>query len=183
MMVAHRQWIILAVFIVFLVSLPLTDAFSSFTITVPSGQSLCFFEKLNPTDRLDLSFQVSAGGSLDIDFNVMDPAGKMLRSLKSATTDTFGFDASEQGSYEYCFANKKTSKSEKIVTFIVRGPDEKSKLETKYKSNEVTHEPLQQGIRSLIDSVNVIRDEQSYLVAREFTHRQSKPSLFHSSYL
>ena len=44
------------------------SAFSAFTINIGASEKQCFYEILGKGDRLDLSFQVSDGGNLDIDF-------------------------------------------------------------------------------------------------------------------
>jgi hypothetical protein len=47
------------------------------------------------------------------------------------TTNTFGFNAQVDGRYEYCFSNKMSSVTAKMLSFTVSGPDEHSKLSEK----------------------------------------------------
>ena len=136
--------------------------FSSFTLNLQVDEVQCFYEKLEKEDRLELSFQVSSGGSLDIDFVVKDPFGKIIHSVNAGSQTSFGFDSPTSGSFEYCFSNRRPRSGEdKVVTFVARGPDEKSKLETKYKMDDC-------------ESLFLASDLNSTWFSYSFTHHHFK---------
>ena len=59
------------------ISISASNYFS--TVIEPHGVA-CFFETLALQDRLDMSFEVAAGGNLDIDFWITSPASKIVHS-------------------------------------------------------------------------------------------------------
>ena len=67
-----------------------------------------------------------------------DVTGNVIHKKEGASSNAFGFHATKDGPVEYCFSNQKATVGNKVVAFSVRGPDEKSKLETKYKMNDGT---------------------------------------------
>ncbi|KAJ3145402.1 hypothetical protein HDU86_000923 [Geranomyces michiganensis] len=116
-------------------SRPVT-AFNTFTILLEARQENCFNEHLQAQDRLDLSYEVAEGGSLDIDFVIYSPNSRPLYNLNGRSFGTFGFNAEIEGTYVYCFSNKASS-SEKRLAFTIHGPDEIFKLEEKEMKESV----------------------------------------------
>lgn len=110
--------------------------FSSFSFDLPLGKEVCFHEVLYMKDRLDLSYEVSEGVKQDIDFAIRNPDGAEIHTVRGQSFNSFGFNANTGGVYEYCFSNVRSSRYDKVVTFIVRGPHERSQLKTKYKADE-----------------------------------------------
>ena len=53
-------------------------------VTVPANGYVCFHESLKQDERLGITFSVSEGGFLDIDFDVFDPDNtpNILSSVK-----------------------------------------------------------------------------------------------------
>jgi p24 family protein beta-1 len=60
-------------------------AFSAFTIEVLPHDKHCFHENLKKADRLDLTFQVTDGGNLDVDFWVCVLSRQTRRKTKRKT--------------------------------------------------------------------------------------------------
>ncbi|KAJ3282887.1 p24 complex component [Borealophlyctis nickersoniae] len=154
---------------------PVTSAFSAFGIHIRAGGRECFYEKLGRNDRLDLSFEVSQGGNMDIDFWITSPNDKILYSVNKQSTTSFGFNADQEGIYTYCFGNTMSTMSDKTVSFIVQGPDERARLEEKMvMSDDDSQEGLEKEIEALANGLEAMNDEQAYMMRREEAHRRSK---------
>ncbi|RKO83290.1 supernatant protein factor, C-terminal domain-containing protein [Blyttiomyces helicus] len=153
---------LLPLFVVLLVTVarPAT-AFSAFSIDLPAHAEHCFYEELHKDERLDLSYQVTDGGNLDIDFAIYAPNSRPIYTFSRGATTSFGFNAEMDGRYVYCFSNKMSSVTNKLVTFTLQGPDER---------------PLQEEVRQMADGIRAIRDEQAYLMQREAMHRKTAES-------
>ncbi|KAJ3001955.1 p24 complex component, partial [Thoreauomyces humboldtii] len=176
-------------------------AFNTFTITLGARQENCFNEHLEAQDRLDLSYEVADGGSLDIDFVVLhfvfkqscldmtspavqlhlqiySPNSRPLYNLNGESFATFGFNAEVKGTYVYCFSNKMSSSSEKRLAFTVHGPDEKWKIEEKEMKESIDDptDALQSEMRVLDAGIKAIRDEHAFLTSRERRHRATADS-------
>lgn len=163
--------------------LPSALAYSAFMINVKPHEQNCFYETLATGDRLDLSFQVADGGHLDIDFWVKSPDSRNIYSVNKQSTSTFGFNADSAGKYVYCFSNQFSTFAHKQVSFTLFGPDERIRLEDKKKNADPNHEGLQKEIWALAgmsltnaDGLRAMKDEQSYMVVREATHRLTAES-------
>ncbi len=150
---------------------------STFTIQLAPHEKRCYYENLIVRERLDLSFQVGSGGSLDVDFWVSNPENRLLYSVFRQSTATYGFVAEQPGKYEYCFSNQMSSVTDKTLSFSVMGPDER--MNVKPEKEAISIDPLDQAIRELSDGLMAIKDEQSYMEARERAHRKSKHFIFY----
>ncbi|KAJ3158068.1 p24 complex component [Geranomyces variabilis] len=153
-------------------------AFNTFTIILGPRQENCFTEHLQAQDRLDLSYEVAEGGSLDIDFVVYSPNSRPLYNQNGKSFGTFGFNAEIEGSYVYCFSNKQSSASEKRLAFTVHGPDEIFKIEEKEMKESIDDptDTIQAELRILDSGIKAIRDEHAFLTQRERRHRLTADS-------
>ncbi|RKP03461.1 hypothetical protein CXG81DRAFT_23858 [Caulochytrium protostelioides] len=151
-------------------------AFNAFTTRINTYEQQCYVEVLKKGERLDLSYQVSEGGHLDVDFRLKDPLGRLIHSVNRETTSTFGFNAELEGSYLYCFDNAQSSHHPKTISFIVQGPDELIKLKNKYAGTKDDHAPVETAVAEVLNGLRGIIDEQKYMVAREATHSRTAKS-------
>ncbi|EGE03189.1 endosomal cargo receptor [Trichophyton equinum CBS 127.97] len=134
----------------------------------------CFFENLHVNDKMSVVFQTGdtefgGSGNLDINFWVEDPTGHKIHSKNSISSDEFTFVAQRDGKYVYCFGNEAWSSNSKEVTFNVHG--------TVYvPANEHPSDPLEAEVMRLSDELAQVKDEQSYIIVRERTHRNTAES-------
>lgn len=122
---------------------------------------------------MTVSFQVGDqggyGGDIDIDFWVHDPNGNAIVSEQKTTNGDHSFVAHQDGKYVYCFSNEYSSVATKEVSFNVHG--------IVYVSEEEhSGDPLEKEVRSLGEMLTQVKDEQSYIVIRERTHRNTAES-------
>ncbi|MCJ1249351.1 p24 complex component [Trapelia coarctata] len=134
----------------------------------------CFHEELHKDDKMTVTFQVAdrefgGSGNLDIDFWIQDPNGGYQVHTRSVSTGDHSFDAHLDGKYVYCFSNEHWSASSKEVSFNVHGI-------VYVPEAEAPSDPLEKEVRQLSELLTQVKDEQSYIVVRERTHRNTAES-------
>ncbi|CCU82821.1 unnamed protein product [Blumeria hordei] len=134
----------------------------------------CFYEDLHRDDKMAVTFQVGdrefgGAGSLHIDFWIENPVGGYQTHQKSVANGDYSFRAEHDGRYPYCFSNEHWSAASKEVSFNVHG--------VVYVSEpEHPSDPLEAEVRDLSSLLSQVKDEQSYIVLRERTHRNTAES-------
>jgi ubiquitin carboxyl-terminal hydrolase 7 len=63
--------------------------------------------------------QVQAGGSFDVDFEVVGPNEKPIMDGTKERQGDFVFTATENGEYRFCFNNQMSTFAEKFVDFEI----------------------------------------------------------------
>jgi len=134
----------------------------------------CFHEELHKDDKMTVTFQVGdrefgPSGNLEIDFWVKAPNKNYQVLQKAVASGEHSFDAPMDGKYEYCFSNDAWSANSKEVSFNVHGI-------VYVPESEATQDPLEREVKTTTDLLALVRDEQSYIVIRERTHRNTAES-------
>ncbi|KKF95342.1 Endosomal protein P24B [Ceratocystis fimbriata CBS 114723] len=147
---------------------------SAHNIALPAHDRECFHEELHKDDRMSVTFQVGdrqfgSAGNLDIDFWVTNPMGQYETYEKSVSNGDFSFDARFDGRYVYCFGNEHWGANSKEVSFNVHGIVYVSEA-------DIEADPLETEVRHLSELLAQVKDEQSYIVVRERTHRNTAES-------
>ncbi|OHF01318.1 emp24/gp25L/p24 family/GOLD [Colletotrichum orchidophilum] len=143
-------------------------------IQLPAHGRECFHESLHRDDKMTVTFQVGdrefgSAGNLDIDFWITNPQGQYETFDKSVSNGDFSFDAKHDGKYTYCFGNEHWGAHSKEVSFNVHGI-------VYVSETEVPADPLEVEVRHLSELLAQVKDEQSYIVLRERTHRNTAES-------
>lgn len=68
---------------------------------------------------LGLSFQIAEGGFLDIDVRIIGPDAKVVYEDERQTSGKYSFAAHFPGIYTFCFSNKMSTMTPKVVMFDV----------------------------------------------------------------
>ena len=100
---------------------------------------------------------------------VLDPSGKNFIHERGVSSGDHSFDAHQDGKFEYCFSNEHWSASSKEVSFNVHGI-------VYVPEAEAPSDPLEAEVKQLSELLNQVKDEQSYIVIRERTHRNTAES-------
>lgn len=95
--------------------------------------------------------------------------GQYETNEKSVSNGDFSFDAKHDGKYVYCFGNEHWGASSKEVSFNVHGIVYVSEA-------DAPQDPLEVEVRKLSELLERVKDEQSYIVVRERTHRNTAES-------
>ncbi|KAJ9142069.1 Emp24/gp25L/p24 family/GOLD [Pleurostoma richardsiae] len=143
-------------------------------IQLPAHGRECFHENLHRDDKMTVTFQVGdrefgSAGNLDVDFWITNPLGQYEVFEKSTSNGDHSFEAKHDGKYVYCFGNEHWGASSKEVSFNVHGIVYVSEA-------DAPQDPLESEVRKLSELVTQVKDEQSYIVVRERTHRNTAES-------
>ncbi|KAH6650880.1 emp24/gp25L/p24 family/GOLD-domain-containing protein [Chaetomium tenue] len=143
-------------------------------IALPAHGRECFHESLHRGDKMTVTFQVGdrefgSAGNLDIDFWITNPMGQYEANDKAVSNGDFTFDAKHDGKYVYCFGNEHWGASSKEVSFNVHGV-------VYVNEADAPQDPLEVEVRKLTELLELVKDEQSYIVVRERTHRNTAES-------
>ncbi|KAL1841951.1 hypothetical protein VTJ49DRAFT_6274 [Mycothermus thermophilus] len=143
-------------------------------IQLPAHGRECFHENLHRGDKMTVTFQVGdrefgGAGNLEIDFWITNPIGQFEVNDKSVSNGDFSFDAKHDGKYVYCFGNEHWGATSKEVSFNVHGIVYVSEA-------DAPQDPLEVEVRKLSEMLERVKDEQSYIVLRERTHRNTAES-------
>jgi hypothetical protein len=68
---------------------------------------------------LTTPIQVQAGGSFDVDYEVVGPGDKIVMDGQKERQGDFVFTATEAGEYRFCFNNQMSTFAEKFVDFEI----------------------------------------------------------------
>ncbi|WWC93942.1 hypothetical protein V866_000780 [Kwoniella sp. B9012] len=151
----------------FLLVLPFTFTLAH-RIEIDPGEKECYFESLQPKDRMTITYEVggsTGGGHLDIDFYVTDPQGKTIYTHHKKPQGSFSMSADRSGKFTYCFSNEMSSYARKVLSFNVHGQ--------LYIGDQEQIAPVEQEVRDLSAGLQLVKDEQAYLVVRERVHRNT----------
>ncbi|KAL9026169.1 MAG: hypothetical protein Q9196_005128, partial [Gyalolechia fulgens] len=169
---------------------PLTVAHN---INLGAHSRECFHEQLHKDDKMTVTFQVGdrefgGAGNLEIDFWIQHPHGKNIVHKQAVSSGDHSFDADADGKYIYCFSNEHWSAATKEVSFNVHGivyvpeseaPSDPLEVEEDVMWNDVEIWSNGSGgntVKQLSEMLSQVKDEQSYIVVRERTHRNTAES-------
>ncbi|CAK7206389.1 p24 complex component [Sporothrix eucalyptigena] len=152
----------------------LLQTVAAHNIQLPAHGRECFFEELHRDDKMTVTYQVGdrefgGAGNLDIDFWITNPPGQYETLQKSTSNGDFTFTAHHDGKYMYCFSNEHWGASSKEVSFNVHGI-------VYVSESDGPKDPLEAEAQKLSEMLAQVKDEQSYIVVRERTHRNTAES-------
>lgn len=158
----------------------LTTNVRCYFITVDAHAEECFFDKVDPGTKMGLMFEIAEGGFLDIDVKIIDPEGKTIYQGERETSGKYTFAAHMGGVYTYCFSNRMSTMTPKVVMFnmeIGESPSAKDQ-ETGQAGvpGQDDHNKLQDMIKELSTTLTGVKHEQEYMQVRDRIHRSINES-------
>ncbi|KAL2757532.1 hypothetical protein ACRALDRAFT_1074536 [Sodiomyces alcalophilus JCM 7366] len=152
----------------------LLQSVAAHNIQLPAHGRECFHENLHRDDKMTVTFQVGdrefgGSGNLDIDFWIQNPKGQYVTNQKTVSNGDFTFTARSDGKYTYCFGNENWGANSKEVHFNVHGI-------VYVNEADVPGDPLEKEVRQMSELLAQVKAEQSYIIARERTHRNTAES-------
>lgn len=158
----------------FLILTTLIQLSQCYFIEIEANAEECFFDKVKAGTKLGLTFEVAEGGFLDIDVSIVGPDTKPIHKGERESTGRYTFSAERDGIYKYCFSNKMSTMTPKIVMFNMDITEEAS--HDKQEGEEVDHNKLEDQIKELGVTLTGVKHEQEYMEVRDRIHRNLNES-------
>ncbi|XP_043278548.1 transmembrane emp24 domain-containing protein 2 [Venturia canescens] len=155
---------------------------NAFSITVDSHAEECFFERVELNTKMGLTFEIAEGGFLDIDVRVVGPDGLARLQGEQEGQGRYTFAADVPGEYTYCFSNKKSTRTPKVVMFnmeVSEAPKPVAEHEKSADGHEATNgnpASLDSMIKDLSAGLREVKSQQEYMQIRDRIHRSINES-------
>lgn len=164
--------------ILLIVSAMLVQDSEQFFVTIDAHSEECFFDRAIAGVKLGLMFEVVEGGFLDIDVKITGPDGKTIYQGDRETNGKYTFATHTDGVYKYCFSNKMSTMTPKIVMFTMEISEHNQGNENGNKhpvaNMTADHNKLEEMVSELSNALTGVKHEQEYMEVRERIHRASK---------
>ncbi|XP_026474717.1 transmembrane emp24 domain-containing protein 2-like [Ctenocephalides felis] len=140
-------------------------------ITVDAHAEECFFDKVEAGTMMGLMFEIAEGGFLDIDVHITDPEGAVIYQGERETSGKYTFSAQKTGVYTYCFGNKMSTMTPKVVMFNMEIGEPPKGTSGAVNEGEAGHSKLESMIKELSSTLSGVKHEQEYMQVRDRIHR------------
>lgn len=158
--------------LVFLFLATISKKVDAYITTLDAHSEECFFENAVAGTKLGFVFEVMEGGFLDIDVTIYDPQNAIIHQEPRASSGKYTIEANQNGAYKYCFSNKMSSVTPKLVMFSI----ETAKQVESRVSHAQESDKLNVMVRDLTNSVVSAKHELEYLTVRDKIHRDINES-------
>lgn len=140
-------------------------------ITVDAHSEECFFDRAESGTKLGLMFETIEGGFLDIEVRIVGPDQKVIYQGEKESSGKYTFSAYETGVYHYCFSNKMSTLTPKVVMFSMEIGEAPKGTIGAVNEGEAGHTKLEDMIKELSGTLTSIKHEQDYMHVRDRIHR------------
>lgn len=173
-----------SIFIVAIILAICLNSVHSYFLVIDAHGEECFFERVASGTKMGLTFEVVEGGFLDLDLFIVGPDHKEIHHEERVSSGKYTFAAHMDGDYQYCFGNKMSSMTPKVVMFSM-DVEEKAKHENKdgiggahhdSSSGSNDHNKLEEMVKDLTSGLSSVKHEQEYMTVRDRIHRQINDS-------
>ena len=137
----------------------------SYFIEIDAHAEECFFDIVKAQTKIGITFEVVEGGFYDIDILIFDPDDRPIHSGVRESNGKYTFAAANDGPYKYCFSNKMSTMTPKVVKFSV---DMMEPTSSEVAGGQAS---LENMIQELSKGLTLVKHEQEYMEVRERIHR------------
>jgi len=147
------------------------DSEKDYTIVVNAGKRDCYFETFKKDMSFEIEYQVVDGGDLDINFEIISPAGKVMISDRRQEDGLHNIQTEGGGDFQFCFDNSFSRMTNKVVFFEIfldidyddYDPDDydddyRKEIEDAVEKDDTDYD--QAGIKGLTSSLGKIKVNQ-----------------------
>ncbi|KAJ3151191.1 hypothetical protein HDU86_006182 [Geranomyces michiganensis] len=154
---------------------PPPAAATTLTYRMEPHERACFYTTAKSRgEKIAFYFAVQSGGSFDVDYEVTGPnQEEILTGLRERQGD-FIFSAPAAGEHAFCFSNKMSTFSEKVIDFDVTAEHEQNNSlnpvghDLSGKEDAKAHvRPLEESVQHLHEMVGGLARQQKYFRTRE----------------
>jgi len=157
---------------VILLVLTISITSQAYFIAIDANEEKCFFERVNAGTKMGLMFEVAEGGFLDIDVVITGPDHKEIYKGVRESSGKYTFAAHMDGTYTYCFSNKMSTMTPKMVLFTIDVTSaQENKVDPNAPGQDGEGQKLEEMIRELSNALTSVKHEQEYMEVRERVHR------------
>jgi len=142
---------------------------TALTYKLVANEKACFFSNVEQKGaKIAFYFAVQAGGSFDVDYEVVGPNEKVIMDGQKERQGDFVFTAGETGEYRFCFNNEMSTFAEKFVDFEIAVENEqRASLPSKQGTSPEQTTALEESIFKLSGQLSTITRNQKYFRTRE----------------
>ncbi|CZR56692.1 related to ERP2-p24 protein involved in membrane trafficking [Phialocephala subalpina] len=147
---------------------PLVSA-TALTYKLGANEKACFYSNVeHKAAKVAFYFAVQAGGSFDVDYEVVGPGDKIILDGQKERQGDFVFTANDPGEYKFCFNNQMSTFAEKFVDFeIAVENEERASIPSKQGTSPEQTSALEESIFKLSGQLSTITRNQKYFRTRE----------------
>ncbi|KAH8591481.1 emp24/gp25L/p24 family/GOLD-domain-containing protein [Bisporella sp. PMI_857] len=147
---------------------PLVSA-TALTYKLAANERACFYSSVESKGaKIAFYFAVQAGGSFDVDYEVVGPQDKIIMDGQKERQGDFVFTATEVGEYRFCFNNQMSTFAEKFVDFEIAVENEqRASIPAKQGTSPEQTSALEESIFKLSGQLSTITRNQKYFRTRE----------------
>eukprot|EP01135_Chromosphaera_perkinsii_P003901 Nk52_evm2s262 gene=Nk52_evmTU2s262 len=132
----------------------------------------CFFESLKVQQPLTVSYSVTHGGSLDIDFQMLDTNGRVVKEHFKSNEGKETLHATVAGKHKFCFSNEMSRVTEKTVLFSVVVDEDEQAAQSDNMSE--ARQELGETIQKLEAELRSVKSGQDHMEVRDRIHFSGK---------
>ncbi|TQS39406.1 hypothetical protein Golomagni_00070 [Golovinomyces magnicellulatus] len=142
---------------------------TTLTYQVAANEKACFYATADSKgSKIAFYFAVQSGGSFDIDYDATGPDKKIILSGTKERQGDFVFTANKVGDYEFCFSNRISTFTEKVIDFDITVENEqRSAVPSKQNTPPEQTSALEESVFKLSGRLSTITRNQKYFRTRE----------------
>eukprot|EP00755_Sulcionema_specki_P022757 Sspe_Gene.77274::Locus_48272_Transcript_1_1_Confidence_1.000_Length_740::g.77274::m.77274/K20347/TMED2, EMP24; p24 family protein beta-1 len=124
---------------------------AALTVKVEPRTEDCLFVEVKQNQPVTLSYQVTAGGKLDIDTLIYDPRGVIVKAWNGASDGVYHWNSQLSGNVKVCFSNNMARWTPKWVAFFLHvGHDPNAAKQEHLDPLETTIRNMEEGLEELL---------------------------------